>query len=144
MPPRAFTLSLLAGIILELAFPWHLPLPFLPLLIGGLAVFFGGFWFMMWGHTRFQNLGVNVKTNRPAQSLVVQGAHRYSRNPMYVGFLMILIGIGLAARSGWLLLDFLPLAAYLRLYVIPREEAYLQRRFAETYTQYCQKVRRWL
>lgn len=144
MPPKFFSLCLGAGVLLELAIPWRLPLPFLQLLIGGLALALGGFWFMMWGHTRFQNLGVNVKTNLPAQSLVLQGAYRYSRNPMYVGFLVIQTGIGLAARSGWLLLAVLPLAEYLRFYVIPREEAYLRRRFGEEYIQYCKKVRRWL
>ncbi len=144
MPPLFFNFCLGIGIVLELTVSWQLPLPFLPFLLGGLTLALIGFWFMMWGHTRFQKLGVNVKTNMPAQSLVLQGAYQHSRNPMYVGFLAILTGIGLAARSGWLLLAVLPLAAYLRFYVISREEAYLRRRFGEEYTRYCKKVRRWL
>jgi len=145
MPPLVFLLNLLAGVILHWAAPW--PVPGLSLTLGlaaGLLLAGAGIAFMMWGHTLFTRLGVNVKTIRPASMLVATGAYAWSRNPMYVGFLAILAGLGLAAGSVWMVLTVLPMAFYLGLYVIPREEAYLARRFGVEYETYRRAVRRWL
>ncbi|MDQ7831785.1 MAG: isoprenylcysteine carboxylmethyltransferase family protein [Desulfovibrionaceae bacterium] len=145
MPPLVFLLNLLAGVILHWAAPW--PVPGLPQTVGlaaGLLLAGAGIAFMMWGHTLFTRLGVNVKTIRPASMLVATGAYAWSRNPMYVGFLAILAGLGLAAGSAWMVLTVLPMAFYLGLYVIPREEAYLARRFGVEYETYRRAVRRWL
>lgn len=144
MPPRVFMLCLAAGCLLEFAYPWRLSLPFSAHLLLGPVLVAGGFWFMMWGHGRFKILGVNVKTNLPASLLVQEGAYRYSSNPMYVGFLALLAGIGLIAGSAWIVLAALPLAAYLEYYVTPREEAYLHRAFGREYDAYRRTVRRWL
>jgi len=63
---------------------------------------------------------------------------------MYVGFVSILVGLGLAAGSLPMLLSAVPMFLYLDLYVIRREEKYMRRRFGIEYETYCQKVRRWL
>ena len=53
-------------------------------------------------------------------------------------------GIGLAARSPWVLVLALPLAIMLRYGVVAREESYLERRFGDAYGDYKARVRRWL
>ena len=145
MPPRVFVLCLAGGAGLELVFSWSFDL--LPLawrLAWGLGLTAAGFAFMMWGHGRFTRQGVAVPTNQPASRLVREGAYRFSRNPMYVGFMAILLGLGLALDSAWMMLSAVPLAVYLAAYVVPREEAYLARTFGPGYEQYCRAVRRWL
>lgn len=145
MPPLIFFLCLVAGAILEWFAPWPVPgLARVYGLAGGLILAGSGFAFMMWGHTLFRSRGVNVKTILPASMLVRDGAYRRSRNPMYVGFLAILAGAGLAAGSVWMTLTAVPMGFYLNWYVIPREEAYLSRRFGPDYAAYKQCVRRWL
>jgi len=145
MPPRMFLICLAGGVALTLLLPWHIPVFTLAWrLILGLALAGAGFWFMMWGHGLFQKQGVEVPTNRPASELVRQGAYQFSRNPMYVGFVALLLGIGLALGSGWMMLSAAPMAVYLATYVVPREEAYLARTFGPVYGDYCQEVRRWL
>ncbi|THB68286.1 MAG: isoprenylcysteine carboxylmethyltransferase family protein [Desulfovibrio sp.] len=144
MPPIVFWICLITGGALQLIVPWSLPIPRFIGVAAGIAFFAAGFWFMMWGHARFQRLGVNVRPNLPARSLVKQAAYRFSRNPMYVGFTTMLLGTGLAVGSIWLLLAALPYGAYLSLYVVPREEAYLLRTFGNAYREYCRDVRRWL
>lgn len=99
-PPRIFLLCLACGALLEWLRPWGSGL--VPGPWPGLAL--AGFLFMMWGHQRFQRLGVEVKTCRPARPLVDSAAYRFSRNPMYVGMLAMLAGLGLAMDSVWLLL----------------------------------------
>jgi len=77
---------------------------------------------MGWGRGKFRKLGLNVKTNLPAGTLVTNEAFRFSRNPMYVGFVSILAGLGLAAGSLPMLLSAIPMFLYLDWYVIRREE----------------------
>ncbi|MCC4597079.1 isoprenylcysteine carboxylmethyltransferase family protein [Xanthomonas campestris pv. phormiicola] len=94
----------------------------------------------------FRRAGTTVNPLHPqrASALVQSGLHRYSRNPMYLGHALILLGwmlcLGHPAAG-------LALALYL-LYVgrvqIPREEAALRERFGAEYAQYCRRVRRWL
>ena len=85
-----------------------------------------------------------MPTNLPATRFVARGAYAISRNPMYVGGSAFFLGIGFTAGSLWLLTAYLPLGLYLRLYVVPREEAYLEQTFGDDYRAYCAKVRRWL
>jgi protein-S-isoprenylcysteine O-methyltransferase Ste14 len=66
------------------------------------------------------------------------------RNPIYVGMLLLYAGIGLAARSPWVLVLALPLVVILRYGVVAREETYLQQRFGDAYRDYKARVRRWL
>jgi len=57
---------------------------------------------------------------------------------------LLYAGIGLVARSAWVLILTLPLAITLRYGVVAREEAYLERRFGDAYRDYKARVRRWL
>jgi len=94
----------------------------------------------------FRRAGTTVNPLRPqrASALVESGLHRHSRNPMYVGHALALLG--------WVLWLGHPAAcAALAIYLlyadrvqIPREEAALQARFGARYTDYCRRVRRWL
>jgi protein-S-isoprenylcysteine O-methyltransferase Ste14 len=53
-------------------------------------------------------------------------------------------GIGVAAQSPWILILMLPLAITIRYGIVAREEAYLERRFGDTYRDYKARVRRWV
>jgi protein-S-isoprenylcysteine O-methyltransferase Ste14 len=76
--------------------------------------------------------------------VVTTGIHGWSRNPIYVGMFLVYIGIGIAVRGPWILIITLPLAITIRYGVVAREEAYLERRFGDTYRDYRAGVRRWL
>jgi len=79
----------------------------------------------------------------PARRLVVSGLYRYTRNPMYVGVMAVLLGEALLFGSLILLsyagLVFLVFNVFIRLY----EEPYLRKQFGEEYNRYCEQVRRW-
>lgn len=144
MPPAILLALTLTGIALETTLPPDRGRDMPALLWGGILLAALGFAFMMWAHGRFKSLGVNVVTVLPASRLVTDGAHRFSRNPMYVGLVAMLLGVGLALASVWLCAMTVPLVFYFCAYAIPREEAYLKRRFGLEYDDYCEKVRRWL
>ena len=79
-----------------------------------------------------------------ASRLVVAGTYRYTRNPMYLGLLMLLAAwaLWLGSLSVWLVL---PLFVFVltRLQIVPEERA-LAAKFGEDYHAYCGAVRRWL
>jgi protein-S-isoprenylcysteine O-methyltransferase Ste14 len=92
----------------------------------------------------FSRAGTPVQGTRPTRTLVTTGIYGWSRNPIYLGMLFFLVGIGIAVRSPWILLLAVPLAITFRYGVIAREEAYLDRRFGDAYRDYKTHVRRWL
>ena len=145
-PPRLF----LGAVLLGLASDHLLPLPFAvpasdlgrwivagTLILIGLALAAAGI-------RDFFRAGTPVPTNQPTRALVTTGIHGWSRNPIYVGMFLIYAGIGVAARSPWVLVLTLPLAVTIRYGVVAREEAYLERRFGDAYRNYKACVRRWL
>src|SRR2546421_583789 len=80
----------------------------------------------------------------PPTALVTQGPYRFTRNPMYVGWVFISLGADLLARALCPLV-LLPAVIFLTgRRVIALEEAYLERRFKDEYRAYRARVRRWL
>jgi protein-S-isoprenylcysteine O-methyltransferase Ste14 len=80
----------------------------------------------------------------PPRELVQRGAYRWVRNPMYLLYVVVLLGLAILYRS-------LPLLAYAavfalcaHLYVLLVEEKALRRRFGASYTDYCRRTGRWL
>jgi protein-S-isoprenylcysteine O-methyltransferase Ste14 len=145
MPPMVFYGCLLLGGALEFFFPLDFPAFSRLMRIGlGIVLGGGGFIFMTIAHETFKRIGTNVPTNLPATTFVTQGTYKISRNPMYVGGSAFFWGIAIAIGSLWMLAAYIPLGLYLSLYVIPREETYMQRTFGDIYRNYCKEVRRWL
>ena len=76
-------------------------------------------------------------------ALVTTGLYRFTRNPMYLGFVMVQLGIALYQQSIGGLLS-VPLAVILLgRFVIAREEAHLTATFGDAYRAYMKRVRRW-
>ena len=80
----------------------------------------------------------------PTKRLVIKGLYKYSRNPMYVGVMLILIGESVFFSSGNLLIYSLFVFIGFNLFVIFVEEPRLKKDFTSEYLNYCKQVRRWL
>lgn len=78
------------------------------------------------------------------QYLVLSGLYRYSRNPMYIGVLLILVGEALAVGTWILVFYTLLVFALFNFFILVIEEPRLKRDFGKPYLDYCQRVRRWL
>jgi protein-S-isoprenylcysteine O-methyltransferase Ste14 len=124
------------------------PLPFLPddLPAGGLGamVFVLAVALFAWAIVTITTAGSNVPTNRPTTTIVEAGPYRFTRNPIYVGMFMGLIGLAIAFDNLWLLIMLVPFTLVIRYGVVVREEAYLERKFGDVYRGYRSRVRRWL
>lgn len=80
----------------------------------------------------------------PTKRLVVTGLYRFSRNPMYVGVMLILIGEALFFQSINLWIYLILVFTAFNLFIMLHEEPRLKKAFGEEYENYCQKVRRWI
>jgi len=79
-----------------------------------------------------------------AAGLVSQGLFAHSRNPLYLGNLLILCGLMIVHNNPWVYLIGLPLAILVYSAIVAAEESYLRARFGEEYGDYCRQVNRWL
>lgn len=77
------------------------------------------------------------------ESLVTQGPYGLTRNPMYIGWTLIYLGLAAAIGSRWLL-GLSPVAAWLTHRQVVAEENALEARFGDSYLSYRQRVRRYL
>lgn len=80
----------------------------------------------------------------PTKKLVVSGLYKFSRNPMYIGVLLILIGEAVFFSSGSLWVYTAVVFIAFNLFIIFHEEPRLNKDFGTEYQQYLKKVRRWL
>lgn len=93
---------------------------------------------------RRANTTVDPRVPQQSASLVIVGIYRYSRNPMYLGFLLLLTAYACYLQS-WLALALLPLfVLYMNQFQIKPEEYHLLQKFGSAYQAYLTKVRRWL
>jgi protein-S-isoprenylcysteine O-methyltransferase Ste14 len=80
----------------------------------------------------------------PPAEFVARGPYRFVRNPMYIGGLSLLMGLGLLEKSGAIVLLGLLLSFLVHLGVVCLEEPDLERRFGESYREYKNTVNRWI
>ena len=86
----------------------------------------------------------NPMTPNRSAAVVSTGVYRITRNPMYLGLALILLGLALYLASPWALLGPLVFGAFITRFQIQPEERALTARFGAAYTAYCARVRRWL
>ncbi len=143
LPPVWLSICLLLQIGLHLLFPisqlWSKPGAY-----AGIPFLVVGFGLAAWGAGTFSRAGTPVRPFETSTTLVTSGPYRFSRNPMYLGLLAILLGSAVLLGSAT---PFLVLPLFFGLirdlFVIP-EEVMMERYFGAEYLHYKARVRRWL
>lgn len=85
-----------------------------------------------------------ILPNMGSSALVSSGVFAYTRNPIYLGNTILLIGFAIALRWGWLLLAVPITVIAVTHLAIAREEKHLSARFGDAWSAYAARVRRWL
>jgi protein-S-isoprenylcysteine O-methyltransferase Ste14 len=110
----------------------------------GLALTFVGFLLGIGAFVEFRKARTTLDPHGSVKHLVTSGIYRFTRNPIYLGFLLMVIGFPLNSGVIWgVVLAPFYMMTMSRL-VIEREEVYLGRKFKNQYTSYTSRVRRWL
>ena len=142
-PPFVYLGSIGLGLLLHLFWPMQLLPASLNVPIGIMLVLVAGTLFISAVRT-FRKAGTPVPGNRPTSTIVRSGPYGFSRNPIYLAFTLLQMGLAAWVNSLAVLLTLFPALALMALVVIPREERYLEGRFPSEYLQYKRGVRRWL
>jgi protein-S-isoprenylcysteine O-methyltransferase Ste14 len=142
-PPFIYLSAIALGLALHVRWPMSLVARFLGTPIGVVLTVVAIALFVLSIRT-FRIAGTPIPGNRPTTAIVRTGPYRFSRNPIYLAFSILQLGLAFWINSLGLLITLIPAVALMSLVVIPREERYLELRFPSEYVPYKASVRRWL
>ena len=101
----------------------------------------GLFVWARWSFRRHgESLAVHVRTRR----IVQDGAYAWGRNPVYLSFVLGILGLGCLLNAVAVMLAAVLAFGWLNWYVIPREESYLRAKLGTEYGEYTGRTRRWV
>ena len=110
----------------------------------GLAFAGIGLLVLVLAYASMARANTTINPSEHSSKLVSSGIYAYSRNPIYLGWFVVLVGMGLTNTSFLALIVSLLMIFLLYWLVIVEEESYLESKFGEEYLQYKKNVRRWL
>lgn len=142
-PPFVYLGSIGLGLLVHLFWPLQLLPASIGVPIGVMLMLVAGALFISAVRT-LRKAGTPVPGNRPTTTIVRAGPYSFSRNPIYLAFTLFQVGLAESVNSLGVLLTVVPALALMVLVVVPREERYLEARFASDYLPYKREVRRWL
>jgi protein-S-isoprenylcysteine O-methyltransferase Ste14 len=142
-PPLVYLGAIVLGLIGHVLWPGQV----VPRSIGtpvGALLTLAGVALFIYAVRTFRAAGTPIPGNRPTTTIVRTGPYRFSRNPIYLAFSLLQLGLALWVNSLSLAITLIPGVALMSSVVIPREERYLEARFPSEYASYKASVRRWL
>ncbi len=92
----------------------------------------------MWKHK------TTVNPTGKSSHLVTTGPFAFSRNPIYLANVLLMLGIGLASANAWMIIIAFIAAWLEQQFAIVREERHLEARFGKAWRDYARRVRRWV
>lgn len=138
-----FLLGLIGGVLANLYFPlpvWQgivvRVIGFLPLLLG-VTLF-------AWARATFRRHMTALMPWTRTTTLVTDGPYGFSRNPIYLSFVLMYLGLSFIFDSAYVLIMLVVVVVLFDRLQIPREERYLRGLFGAEFDSYAAKVRRWL
>ncbi|MFN8377197.1 MAG: isoprenylcysteine carboxylmethyltransferase family protein [Anaerolineae bacterium] len=142
LPPLLFALPVVLGWILGRIF--SPPAVSTALRVVGIVVMLLSLIPGMWALVVMLRAGVNPEPHVPVSKLVLTGPFRFTRNPIYLTYILFIVGFSLVASNVWMLILLMPTTLVAHYGIVLREEHYLSRRFGAPYEDYRRRVRRWL
>jgi protein-S-isoprenylcysteine O-methyltransferase Ste14 len=144
-PAIVLIVAIAAVLLLARQFPFAAyALPGNRVIAIGVAII--GMLFALSGLFAFRRAGTTVDPTQPdkASQLVTSGVYRITRNPMYLGFTLILLASAIRQTSVLSLLPVPLFIAYMHRFQIVPEERWMHRNFGEEFARYAERVRRWI
>ena len=142
LPPTYLFISLASMVLLHFFIPLYQLTPY-PWNAAGLIPLATGIALNLSADNAFKKYGTTIKPFEESQVLVTTGAFKFSRNPMYLGMVLILLGVAilLGALSPFIIIPLFTIAMD-RMFIVS-EENMLEQRFGNSWKQYKAGVRRW-
>ncbi len=144
LPPAIAVLSIITMVVLHVVVPIATVVP-APFSYGGGALLLAtGATMIVWSRRAFQAAGTPIKPFSKSTTLIRHGLYRWSRNPMYVGAVLLLTGVAILLGSLAPQLVVIAFFAILQEGFVRQEERLLEQTFGDPYRAYRRSVRRWL
>lgn len=146
-PPGVPVVAILAGVGLSFLWPIDIGLAFPAVArywVGGLIVGGAVLTLGLWPVVLFRRSGQDENPWKPTPKIVERGPYRITRNPMYLQMVLFCVGAAVILLDVWIFIMTPVCAWVLQRFAIEPEEAYLERKFGETYLAYKRRVRRWI
>ena len=141
-PPLLYKICI-GAMLISRAFNLNDRLP-LPYSISGLLLLLSGSLLALRAKSRFKRTNTPISPNAKPEKLHMCGVFNYTRNPMYLGIVIGLLGIAIATGILYNLVYPLFYFFVMDRYFIKKEEQNLQQKFGNVYHQYQLKTRRWI
>jgi len=110
----------------------------------GLIIFAVGVGFIILARRELARHGQPTDPGKPTREIVKSGVFSTSRNPLYLGIVFLVAGLGLVLNSWWIIIFLVPEIILCHIVLIFPEERYLNSTFGEAYKAYRLSVYRWL
>ena len=143
LPPTYFFLSLVALAALHYWVPVVRLIPSPWNLLGAIPIL-SGIVLSLSADRLFKSHKTTVKPFQESSSMITTGVFCWTRNPMYLGMTLILLGIGWITGSATALVPWVVFGVLVDRLFIRAEEPMLAARFPEEWREYCSRVRRWV
>lgn len=145
-PPILYLTAIVAGFVLQsfVPLPWLFRFFAEFLQMAGILMILGGLFLDIMTFVELRRHDTTILPTKAASHLVVTGPFALSRNPIYLGNTILVIGIGLVAGNAWHLIFAVTAAIGTNFLAIKPEEAHLETRFGSHFRQYRKRVRRWI
>lgn len=143
LPPTFWMICLALMLLLKMVWPLATLLSF-PLSLVGLIPLLFGFWVMMAAWSNFRKQNMTIDTFGTPVGLIRGGLYHYSRNPMYLGFAVMLVGVWLLLGGLTPLIGVIVFIMVVDRWYIAFEEKSMQAQFGAAYQDYQSEVRRWI
>jgi len=143
-PPWIFFTFLGTGLLLDYLLgdgltiastPYRIVAILISLLSSGIAI---------WAIITFHKLNTTHSLKEPTSTIVRSGPYRFTRNPMYLALVVLLLATTILFQSVWLLLATIGLWLVLDRMIAVPEEKYLEAEFGDRFQDYKSQVGRWL
>ena len=143
LPPMYLFTALASMVLLQLFLPAHQLITY-PWNSAGIIPLASGIAINISADRTFKNYGTTVKPFEESKVLITSGIYRYTRNPMYLGMVMILTGVAflLGALSPFIIIPIFTII--IDRVFIDTEEKMLDQRFGSKWQLYKARVRRWI
>lgn len=144
VPPPIFLIAAIILSYLTSTLAPGLQLTGPPLSLLGLGIIAAGIGLFVWSIRMFRKVKTTLAPRGHPTSLITIGPYRMSRNPIYLGFLLIAIGTAFVFANVLAFVGPLVFFFFINTLVIPFEEDMLTNVFGATYQTYRKQTRRWL
>lgn len=143
--PLVYLAAISLAVLFDRVSPWDIaPEWHLPAQAAGALAAAAGLWIAGWAYVQLIRCRTALLSSSPTSHLVTSGPYRFTRNPVYLGYTMAMLGTGLFTGNIWMMASAALTALVTHAWIVRSEERHLLARFGFEFECYCRRTRAWI